>query len=103
MIRADFKKKNGNLTGFSIKGHAGYAQSGSDVVCAAVSSAVQLVINILDSLELSPAVNVDENCIKCSVASDKSESAVILETFIAHLESIVDEFPQTIKITISEV
>lgn len=103
MIRADFKKKNGNLTGFGIKGHSGYAQSGSDIVCAAVSSAVQLVVNILDSLELSPNVNVEENCIKCSVSSDNRESAAILETFREHLESVGEEFPGTIKITISEV
>ena len=30
----------GNYTGFSVRGHAGYAEAGSDIVCAAVSDAV---------------------------------------------------------------
>ncbi|MBR1607087.1 MAG: ribosomal-processing cysteine protease Prp, partial [Clostridia bacterium] len=28
----------GRLSGFSCKGHAGYAEAGSDIVCAAVSA-----------------------------------------------------------------
>lgn len=103
MIHADFYKKNGNFAGFSIKGHSGYAESGRDIVCAAVSSAVQLVINILDNLKLADDVDTEANCIRCSVFSNNTNSAVILETFREHLESIEDEFPKTIKITISEV
>lgn len=30
------------LTGFTVRGHSGYAPAGGDIVCAAVSSAVRL-------------------------------------------------------------
>ncbi len=35
-------------TGFRVEGHAGYADSGSDIICAAVSA---LVINTINSIE----------------------------------------------------
>ena len=35
---------NGNeIAGFSVSGHSGYAEEGSDIVCAAVSASVQML------------------------------------------------------------
>ena len=45
MIQAKILRRNGRTAGFSVSGHAGYADSGKDIVCAAVSSAVQLTAN----------------------------------------------------------
>ena len=43
-----FKSHNGIYKGFLCSGLAGYAQSGNDIVCAAVS---MLVINTVNSIE----------------------------------------------------
>ena len=43
MTRAVFYRRNGRLIGFDIKGHSGYAESGSDIVCAAVSTLTEMV------------------------------------------------------------
>lgn len=32
-----YKDNQGDVIGFEVKGHAGYAESGSDIVCAAIS------------------------------------------------------------------
>ena len=37
----------GNYTGFLVRGHAGYAAAGSDIVCAAVSA---LILNMANSV-----------------------------------------------------
>ena len=37
MITITVKKRNGNYLEFVSKGHAGYAEEGQDIVCAAVS------------------------------------------------------------------
>ncbi len=47
MINADFQKKDSVIIGFSVKGHAEFADEGEDIVCASVSSAVQLVANAI--------------------------------------------------------
>ena len=47
MIYAEFFTRQEKLYGFKISGHAGYADKGEDIVCASVSSAVQLVANTI--------------------------------------------------------
>ena len=103
MIRADFFRSKGILNGFEFSGHSGYAEAGGDIACAAVSSAVQLTVNIFDSLGFEPDVSVGDNIIRCVVKRPDDASGVILEQLRLHFEAILEEFPNTINITISEV
>lgn len=48
MIQVQAVKENGHYKKFTIDGHAGYAEMGEDIVCAAVSA---LVINTINSIE----------------------------------------------------
>ena len=41
MTTVTFHTKDGRITGFDAEGHSGYAEAGADIVCAAVTSAVQ--------------------------------------------------------------
>jgi uncharacterized protein YsxB (DUF464 family) len=60
MIKATFYKTNYNtqnnanekelFIGFNIKGHSGYAEAGSDIVCASVSSMVMLFLNMAEGV-----------------------------------------------------
>ena len=102
MIRAEFYESKGFLTGFRFSGHSGYAESGSDIVCAAVSSAVQFTVNLLEEFGCSPSVIAEDNTVDCSVSADRN-AARILKQLKLHFESILEEFPETINITISEV
>ena len=103
MIRAEFYEKQGLLTGFKFSGHSGYAESGKDIVCAAVSSAVQLTANILDELGFAPQVTVEDNVIECICGDGGDRTSRLLNVLKQHFEAILEEFPNTIKTTISEV
>ena len=48
MITVTIYKDSGQYAGFTARGHAGYAEEGFDIVCAAASA---LTINCLNSLE----------------------------------------------------
>ena len=48
MIEVQALKEKGHYKSFHIQGHAGYADAGEDIVCAAVSA---LVINTINSIE----------------------------------------------------
>ena len=48
MIQIIVEKRGSAYTGFASKGHAGYAEYGQDIVCAAVSA---LVISTVNGLE----------------------------------------------------
>ena len=42
MTRCEFFTQDERITGFSVSGHSGYAEAGSDIVCAAISAAVAM-------------------------------------------------------------
>ena len=42
MTRCEFFMENDRITGFSVSGHSGYAEAGSDIVCAAISAVVTM-------------------------------------------------------------
>ena len=44
MVEIDVRKsEHGNVTGFHVSGHAGFAEHGSDVICAGVSGGGKMV------------------------------------------------------------
>jgi hypothetical protein len=60
MTTVTFHSEEDRLVGFDVLGHSGYAQEGSDIVCAAVSSAVNLVDAVVNTvLGLSASVKTD--------------------------------------------
>lgn len=56
MINFTFFRRDNIYYGFEEKGHAGYAESGDDIVCSAISAMTMLVIN---AIEVAYASNVD--------------------------------------------
>ena len=42
MTRCEFFTEDDRITGFSVSGHSGYGEAGSDIVCAAVSAIVTM-------------------------------------------------------------
>ena len=42
MTRCEFFTEEERITGFSVSGHSGYAEAGSDIVCAAISAVVAM-------------------------------------------------------------
>ena len=61
MTTVSFHMEGNRIVGFTVKGHSGYAEAGSDIVCAAVTSAVRLVeCAVNDVLGLEASVKVKE-------------------------------------------
>jgi uncharacterized protein YsxB (DUF464 family) len=54
MISARFFYVGSLCTGCTVSGHAGYGEAGEDIVCAAVSSAVQTVANLMTEVYALP-------------------------------------------------
>ena len=48
MVKITFLKRDGCYYGFRESGHAGYAEAGDDVVCAAISAMTMLIINAIE-------------------------------------------------------
>lgn len=105
MIRAVFTVENGVVTGFEISGHSGYSEEGSDIICAAVSSAVYMTANtVTDVMELDCSLTVDDGLMKLSLSHDEAlQAQVILNGLLLHLGTLSKENSDFISLKISEV
>lgn len=106
MINAEiFTAKDGELLGFSIKGHSGFAEFGSDIVCAAVSSAAYMTANtITDVLNVHADIVVNDGYMYLRVSPQNcKECRHILSGFKLHLCSLTEQYPDYLIVNYLEV
>lgn len=106
MIAAEFFKLKSSFVGFKISGHAEYSDNGCDIVCAAVSSAVQLSANTLtDFLFVDANVKASDNTIYLMIKNSDYEfiGDAVIRSLMMHLQLISEQFVNTILITDTEV
>lgn len=96
MIQVIVKKQNGNITGFHIEGHAGYADRGEDIVCSAIST---LAINCVNSIEeftddtFSEGMDEERGMVDFDLTGDISEqSQLLLKSMIFGIENIAEQY-----------
>lgn len=100
MIVAKFFCREGYPRGFAVSGHAGFAEAGSDIVCAAVTSAVQLVCNtITDVLCEEAQVAVEEDRITLRLDDGACAAQGLLEGLYLHLQILQEQYPGHVKAT----
>ncbi|MBE6648391.1 MAG: ribosomal-processing cysteine protease Prp [Ruminococcaceae bacterium] len=103
MIRATFFKDAETClyTGFNVKGHSGYAEAGSDIVCASVSSMVMLFVNMADSVfEIPFDFSSDEKKAEILFSVTKTDNKIskAIECFSECIRSVADEYPDFVKV-----
>jgi len=96
----------------TVSGHAGFAESGRDIVCAAASILIATCANALESVAgIKPDVWQDEKAavIRVSLPNARGEQAardmqaehdaqVILRTVLQGFRDIAEEYPEHITI-----
>ena len=100
MINIKFFKKDGMFLGFEISGHSGYAKSGHDIVCAAVSAVSQSTcLGIIEILKLNAKLKQDDKLgylylrLPNNIDKQKFEHAqTLLVTMQQSLENIAFQF-----------
>ncbi len=98
--------KQGDLCHFVLDGHAGYADHGQDIVCAAVSMIVINTINSIDTFTKEPLVleeDGQEGYIDCKFPGIKAnkgskEATLLLRSMVLGLNSVKEQYGQHIQI-----
>ena len=107
MLNVEFcALQDGSLVGFCIKGHCGFSESGTDIVCAAVSSAVYMVVNTFtDILGVSPkGLYVGNGEMRFIIHKhDESQGRLLFQGLKLHLSSLEEIYPKSIKVNYVEV
>ncbi|HHW31942.1 MAG TPA: ribosomal-processing cysteine protease Prp [Clostridiaceae bacterium] len=109
MIKICLKRdKEGFIREFSIKGHAGYAEHGKDIVCAGVSAIAYTTLAALK--EIAGICNYTEKkgSIECSIPKDISQDAkikgkIILDTMAIGFKQIEREYKDYVLVFDKEV
>ena len=105
MIRCEFFMEGDRITGFSVSGHSGYAEAGSDIVCAAVSAVVTMAeatINDICGAKAKVRVREQENAritLTLPASCDEEESVqAVLAGMMLTLCSMRDDYPDNIEV-----
>jgi uncharacterized protein YsxB (DUF464 family) len=96
MITAVFSIRNGSPCGFHISGHSGYAPSGADIVCSAVSSAVILTANMISEQDENLLAVCEDGLFV--LYTNQSSANPLLCGLQNHLIALQKQYPQYIRV-----
>ena len=106
MTTVTFYMEGERIVGFTVQGHSGYADEGSDIICAAVTSAVRLTeCAINDVLGLEAAVKVREKDASITLKlpsslgqTNESTCQALLTALMVHFVQLAEEYPDHISV-----
>ena len=106
MPTVTFLTEDARIIGFDVQGHSGWGESGEDIVCAAITSAVRLVeATVNDVMGLCAAVKVREADASISLRlpgglANTAESTCqnLLTGLMVYLAQLHDEYPDNIEV-----
>ncbi len=104
MTRVEFFDQGGRISGFSVSGHSGYAEEGADIVCAAVTTAVQFAECVISDVlgnRCKTKVNEKEARITLNlpaVCEDEEAVQAVLAGMMLTLCELRDQYPDYIEV-----
>ena len=104
MTRCEFFTEGDRITGFSVSGHSGYGEAGSDIVCAAITAVVTMAeATINDVCGAKAKVRVKEADARITLtlpaSCDEEESVqAVLAGMMLTLCSLRDDYPDYIEV-----
>ncbi|MFP4979338.1 ribosomal-processing cysteine protease Prp [Paenibacillus sp. CN-4] len=103
-VRITRESARGAIASFEVKGHAGYARRGEDIVCAGVSAVTVGTVNSIEALAgVSLNTSVKNGFVSGSVPliDDSSQSdkvQLLLESMVVMLNDIAASYGKYIQI-----
>ena len=104
MTKCEFFTEEDRITGFSVSGHSGYAEEGSDIVCAAISAIVTMAeATINDVCGAKAKVRVKDADTRITLtlptSCDEEESVqAVLSGMMLTLLSLKEDYPDYIEV-----
>ncbi|MBQ8161775.1 MAG: ribosomal-processing cysteine protease Prp [Clostridia bacterium] len=110
MIQARLTQDSkGNITAFEGKGHSGYAESGSDIVCAAVSVLSCTCVNALESvLGIRPNIWGGDDGFLAFTLPELDDAAmdraqILMKALKQGLDDVACEYPRNLHVSIQRL
>ena len=99
MIKVNVKRNDNKVYELVIKGHAGYGERGTDIVCAAVSTMAITVVNDIIALD-NDSIDYEENSglLIIRVKRDTEVNNKLLDNLVRMLTELKVQYPKNIEI-----
>lgn len=97
MIKVEYKFNNDSFTYLNVSGHALFADTGKDLICAAVSSIIFGLMNGLDG-EKDVIIEEKNNRIVITNNSNSLKANNFIELALIQLKTIEESYHEFIKI-----
>lgn len=97
---------DGYPAGYTMEGHADFADAGQDIVCAAVSALAQTTMLGLErQLGLQLEVTIENGYFACQLPGDmspeeKEKAALLVETMREGLKEISRVYPKRVRVQV---
>ena len=104
MTRCEFFTADERITGFSVSGHSGYSEAGTDIVCAAISAVVSMAeatINDVCGAKAKVRVKEEDARITLTLPAQCEEEESIqaaLTGLMLYLCNLRDEYSDYIEV-----
>ena len=99
MIKVRFSVGDRQLNGFEISGHALFAESGKDIICAAVSSAAYMAANtVTEIIRADAKAQAEGGAMVLTLNEPNTQAETVLRGLELHLTELSKQYPQHIKI-----
>ena len=107
---AFYRRPDGALIGYRAEGHTGWAEAGSDIVCAGVSALTQATLNGLKEVLKAPVMfDIDDQTatLEARLTPEATEEQVrqaqlLRETLRQGLQAIERSYPRNVRIFFEE-
>ena len=106
MTTVQVRRDENGIQGICVSGHAGYAKSGSDIVCAAASVLITTCANALENVaQIEPFLNVRERSAVIDVSLPKGlapekmhDAQIVFQTVLQGFTDIATQYPLYLQI-----
>ncbi len=102
-----YQNSEQKISGFDLQGHAGYAEAGSDIVCAAVSALAQNAVNSMEAFTedgFTAEADAENGKLYVRLEPGYSEkTALLLDSLILGLQGIEEEYMEYVDVIFKEV
>lgn len=108
MTKVKIFRKNGSIVGYKATGHSGYSEQGSDIVCAALSTALQLpLLSMQELLKIKSKFKInDSGFLEVDLREveeiNLKKLDLSLETMVLFVKELSKQYPKNIKLVEKE-
>lgn len=106
MTTVTFHMEGDRIVGFESRGHSGYAEAGSDIVCASITAVITLVeATVNDVMGLAAAVKISQKDARISLRlpgglgpTAESTCQTLLTGLMVYLSQLHEDYPDYVEV-----